>query len=101
MNGMKLFLIPSQTRNCTNMDKFLSLLQFSDGLFPAGAYAHSFGLEACVPAGGLSEANGVENFLSAYLEVCAAPTDAVAVLCARRAAAIGNLNSCLSLDEML
>ncbi len=25
------------------MDKFLSLLQFTDGLFPAGAYAHSFG----------------------------------------------------------
>ena len=28
-----------------NMDNFLSLLQFADGLFPAGAYAHSFGLE--------------------------------------------------------
>ncbi len=24
------------------MDSFLSLLQFADGLFPAGAYAHSF-----------------------------------------------------------
>jgi urease accessory protein len=83
------------------MDRFLSLLQFSDGLFPAGAYAHSFGLEACVQAGDVSDANGVEIFLSAYLEGCAAPTDAVAVLCARRTAATGNLASCLALDETL
>jgi urease accessory protein len=83
------------------MDKFLSLLQFTDGLFPAGAYAHSFGLEASVQAGDVSEAIGVENFLRAYLEGCAAPTDAVALLCARRAAATSNLASRLSLDEML
>jgi urease accessory protein len=83
------------------MDKFLSLLQFSDGLFPAGAYAHSFGLEACAQAGEVSDAKGVENFLTAYLEGCAAPTDAVAMLCARRAAAAGNLASCIALDEMV
>jgi len=83
------------------MDKFLSLLQFSDGLFPAGAYAHSFGLEACVQAGEVNDAHGVESFLGAYLEGCAAPTDAVAVLCARRAAATGNIASCLALDEMI
>ncbi|HWF13597.1 MAG TPA: urease accessory protein UreF [Candidatus Acidoferrales bacterium] len=83
------------------MDKFLSLLQFSDGLFPAGAYAHSFGLEACVQAGEVSDANGVESFLRGYLEGCAAPTDVVAVLCAWRAAKTGSLNSCLSLDERL
>src|SRR2546430_3540313 len=32
-------------------DSLLSLLQFTDALFPAGAYAHSFGLEFCVQAG--------------------------------------------------
>jgi urease accessory protein len=101
MNGRKLFLIPLQTRNQIHMDKFLSLLQFTDGLFPAGAYAHSFGLEASVQAGNVNDASGVENFVSAYLEGCAAPTDAVALLCARRAAASANLASCLSLDEML
>jgi urease accessory protein len=83
------------------MDKFLSLLQFTDGLFPAGAYAHSFGLEASVQAGDVSDASGVESFLTAYLEGCAAPTDAVALLCARRAAATTKLASCLTLDEML
>ncbi len=83
------------------MNRFLSLLQFSDGLFPAGAYAHSFGLEACVQSGKVVDAAGVETFLRAYLEGCAAPTDAVALLCARRAAINKNLASCLALDETL
>jgi urease accessory protein len=83
------------------MDRFLSLLQFADGLFPAGAYAHSFGLEACVQSGEVIDAAGVEAFLRAYLEGCAGPTDAIALLCARRAAANENLASCLALDEML
>jgi len=83
------------------MDRFLSLLQFTDGLFPAGAYAHSFGLESCVQAGEVSDAAGVEAFLRAYLEGCAGPTDAVALVSARRAAAIENFPSCLSLDDML
>src|ERR1700688_2950031 len=50
------------------MDSFLSLLQFADGLFPAGAYAHSFGLEYLVQCGEISGAAGVEDFLRTYLE---------------------------------
>jgi urease accessory protein len=83
------------------MHRFLSLLQFSDGLFPAGAYAHSFGLESCVQSGEARDAAGVEAFLRAYLEGCAGPTDAVALVCARRDAANENLAPCLALDEML
>ncbi len=83
------------------MDRFLSLLQFTDGLFPAGAYAHSFGLEACVQSGQVLDAAGVETFLRAYLEGCAGPTDAVALVCARRAAANEDLAACLALDELL
>jgi urease accessory protein len=83
------------------MNRFLSLLQFADGLFPAGAYAHSFGLEACAQSGQVRDAARVEAFLRAYLEGCAAPTDAVALACARRAARKGDLASCLALDEML
>jgi urease accessory protein len=81
------------------MDSFLSLLQFADGLFPAGAYAHSFGLEYYVQSDGVCDAAGVEGFLRAYLEGSAAPTDAVAVLCAWRAGKTGDLASCLALDE--
>ena len=83
------------------MDSFLSLLQFADGLFPAGAYAHSFGLEYYVQSGGVKDAAGVEEFLRAYLEGFVAPTDAVALLCTGRAARAGDLAACLALDETL
>ena len=83
------------------MDSFLSLLQFADGLFPAGAYAHSFGLEYYVQCGKVCDAGGVEGFLRAYLEGSAAPTDAVAILCAMRAARAGDLAACIALDEAL
>jgi len=83
------------------MDSFLSLLQFADGLFPAGAYAHSFGLEYYVQSEGVKDAAGVEEFLRAYLEGLAAPTDAVAALCSWRAAQVEDLAACLALDETL
>lgn len=83
------------------MDSFLSLLQFTDGLFPAGAYAHSFGLEYYVQSGGVSDAAGVEEFLRAYLQGSAAPSDAVAMLCAARAGKAGDLAACIALDETL
>jgi urease accessory protein len=83
------------------MDSFLSLLQFADGLFPAGAYAHSFGLEYYVQCGEVRDAAGVEDFLRAYLEGSAGPTDAVALLCAGRAGKAGDLAACIALDETL
>ena len=83
------------------MDNFLSLLQFTDGLFPAGAYAHSFGLETYVQSGGVTDAAGVEQFLRAFLGGSAAPTDLVIILCARKDAEAGDLAACISLDEIL
>jgi urease accessory protein len=83
------------------MKPFLSLLQFADGLFPAGAYAHSFGLEYCVQFGEVTDAAGVEAFLRAYLEGCTAPADAVALVCARKYAAKNSLSACIALDEVL
>jgi urease accessory protein len=83
------------------MDNFLSLLQFADGLFPAGAYAHSFGLEYYVQCGEVRDATGVERFLRAYLDGSAAPTDAVASLCALRMAKMEDLGACIALDETL
>ncbi|HEV2521337.1 MAG TPA: urease accessory UreF family protein [Candidatus Acidoferrales bacterium] len=83
------------------MERLLSLLQFADGLFPAGAYAHSFGLETCVQSSEVRDASGVEAFLRAYLEASAAPTDAIALLCAQRAASKEDLAACIALDETL
>jgi urease accessory protein len=84
-----------------NIKVFLSLLQFSDGLFPAGAYAHSLGLESYVQAGTISDAAGVESFLRAHLEGAAAPTDGKAAALVRRAAVEGDLAACLRLDGIL
>jgi len=84
-----------------NTEVCLSLLQFSDGLFPAGAYAHSLGLETYVQAGTISDAAGVEAFIRAFLEGSAAPTDAKAATLARRAALEGDLAACLTLDGIL
>ena len=83
------------------MDSFLSLLQFADGLFPAGAYAHSFGLEYLIQSGDISSEAGVELFVHAYLKTSVAPTDAVAMLCSSRAAKADDLAECLALDEKL
>jgi urease accessory protein len=82
-----------------NTESFLHILQFTDGLFPTGAYAHSFGLETCVQNGEVRDAAGVESFLRVYLEGAAAPTDAVLTLCARVAAIEGDLAACIRLDH--
>lgn len=79
----------------------LSLLQFADGLFPAGGYAHSFGLEYYVQSGQVRAAAGVEAFVRAQLEGSAGPCDAVAVA---RSLALGeaeDLDGLLALDETL
>ena len=83
------------------MDKFLTLLQFADGLFPAGAHAHSFGLESYVQSGHVSNAEGVEQFLHTYLSGSVGPTDMVALLCAWEAGKRGELNACIALDDSL
>ena len=83
-------------------EAFLSLLQFSDGLFPAGAYAHSFGLEYYVQCGQVRDADGVSHFIRASLEGSFAPTDAVAMLAALRCVVRdGDLGALLTLDQQL
>lgn len=80
---------------------FLSLLQFSDGLFPAGGYAHSFGLETYVQNGLIQDAKGVETFIASYLEGSVGPCDTVAAVRAAALAREGDLTGCLALDETL
>jgi len=76
---------------------FIHLLQFADGLFPAGGYAHSFGLETLVQSGRIQTADHVASFLRVHLESSAAPTDAVIAL----AALAHDLPTCLRLDRTL
>ena len=84
-----------------NSEAFLSLLQFSDGLFPAGGYAHSFGLESYVQEGVIQDLDGVETFIDSYLTGSVGPCDAAAVVAALKLAQAENFAACLELDETL
>lgn len=84
-------------------EAFLRILQFSDGLFPVGSYAHSFGLETYAAEGAIRDAQGVEFFLLSYLQGSVAPTDVIAALASRRAALSGPSarKQCVALDHRL
>jgi urease accessory protein len=79
----------------------LALLQFSDGLFPAGGFAHSFGLETYVQEGAVRDRTGLEAFVRAHLEGSCGPADAVAVAGTAGFAARGDLAACRELDARL
>ena len=80
---------------------FLALLQLADGLFPAGGFAHSFGLETYAQEGRVRDRAGLEAFVRAHLDGSAGPCDAVAVALATRAAAAGDVPGLVALDERL
>jgi urease accessory protein len=82
-------------------DYFLGLLQFADGLFPSGAYAHSLGLETYVAAGAISGMEGVEAIVRAHLAGSAGPADTVAMANAIAAQQAGALAPCLLIDRHL
>jgi urease accessory protein len=82
-------------------EAWLAALQFADGLFPAGGFAHSFGLETYVQDGLVRDRAGLEAFVVAHLEGSAGPADAVAVAVAVRLAAAGDVAEWIALDERL
>jgi urease accessory protein len=85
----------------TDLAALVALLQFTDGLFPAGGFAHSFGLETCAQGGAVRDAPGLRAFVSAHLEGSAGPADAVAVALAARAGLAGDVEACRELDHRL
>jgi urease accessory protein len=83
------------------IETLLSLMQFSDGLFPAGAYAHSFGLETFIDDERVTNATSVARILRAHLEGNVGPCDAIYAVSALGAAAVGDLDACVELDMEL
>jgi urease accessory protein len=79
----------------------LAVLQLADGLFPAGGFAHSFGLETDVRDGLVRDAAGVADFVRAHLAYGAGPADAVAVARSAEAAARGLASVCAEADARL
>jgi urease accessory protein len=85
----------------TTDQALLVLLQFADGLFPAGGFAHSFGLETYVQEGRVTDRRGLEAFMAAHLEGSSGPADAVAVALAARRAAADDGPGCGDIDQRL
>jgi urease accessory protein len=86
----------------TDTHAVLALLQISDGLFPAGGFAHSLGLETYAQAGVVKDGRGLEAFVCAHLDGSAGPADAVAVSAAGRAASTADaLATCLAIDARI
>jgi urease accessory protein len=83
------------------LEALVGVLQLSDGLFPAGAYAHSFGLETLVQEARVRDAAGVRDFLHTLIESGAGPSDAVAVAEALRAASEPTLSTAFGIDAWL
>jgi urease accessory protein len=83
------------------LQTLLALLQLGDGLFPAGGFAHSFGLETYAQEGRVRDRVGLEAFVSAHLEGAAGPGDAVAVAVAARLGAAGDVGAWCELDARL
>lgn len=82
-------------------EALLAVLQLADGVFPAGGFAHSFGLETYAQDGRVTDREGLEAFVVAHLEGAAGPADAVAVAAAVRAAAESDRSAWLELDGRL
>ncbi len=79
----------------------LALLQLADGLFPAGAFAHSLGLETYAQEGTVKDRVGLDAFVRAHLDGSAGPADAVAVAYVARRARADDLSACLDVDARL
>lgn len=79
----------------------LTLLQFSDGLFPAGGFAHSFGLETYVQDGRVRDRWDLEAFVVAHLEGSAGPADATAAALAVGIARREDEDEWIALDARL
>jgi len=85
----------------TDLTSLIALLQFADGLFPSGGFAHSFGLETYAQEGTVRDATGLRDFISTHLEGSAGPADAVATALAARAGAVADRDTCIALDQRL
>ncbi|MGQ0486557.1 MAG: urease accessory protein UreF [Hyphomicrobiales bacterium] len=77
----------------------MEVLQYGDSFFPSGAVSFSWGLEALVERGVLTDANDIQAFLIGQLHARWASFDRPVVAAAYRAA--GDLQAVAGIDEMV
>lgn len=80
-------------------EALLGLLQWCDAFFPAGGYAHSFGLEEAVRDGTVRDGEGLFRSIRAKLIHSVFPGEAVLLRNAYETAVRGDLTKLSELDE--
>ena len=79
----------------------LALLQLSDSALPIGGYSHSWGVEAAVWRGQVSDAPTLERWVRCWLRYAAGPFEGVVVGAACRAATAGDWPEVSRANELL
>lgn len=90
----------SATRDDDEALSFLGSLQLADSFFPSGLYTLSHGLETFAQADQVN-AGTLEPLLADYLLHGVGPSDGVALACAHRAGATGDLDLAARADTRL
>ncbi len=79
----------------------LALFQLGDSALPIGGYSHSWGLEAAVARGLVSDAPTLERWVRCWLRYAAGPTEGVVAAASCRAAAAGDWPEVRRANEIL
>ncbi len=79
----------------------LRLLQLGDSALPIGGYSHSWGLEAAIERGLVTDAAGLERWTRAWLRHAVGPFEGVGVAAVCRAAAAREWGAVARANELL
>jgi urease accessory protein len=76
------------------------MLQFGDSMFPIGGFSFSCGLESAIQRGVVADAATLHAFVRTAVEQ-AARGDGIALIAAHRAAAAGDVDALIRIDEQV
>src|SRR5262245_47721094 len=95
-------------RRCDHMERdsaaptvatrLLRVLQFGDSMFPVGGFSFSCGVESAIQTGVVADAATLHAFTRTAVEQ-AARGDGIALIAAHRAAAAGDVDALIRVDE--
>lgn len=82
-------------------DSVLAALQFADSFLPAGSFTTSYGLEAFIEGDDVEGADDLRALLETYLDGQVGPCEMVALRAAHEAAAAGDCDRVVAVDQRL
>ena len=85
----------------TSSEALLTALRLSDSMLPVGTYTASYGVEQYLNEDDIETADELGELIEGYLRGVIGPAEIVALGCAHRSAAAGDLDGVLAADERL